>query len=507
MKPIKYLQEFFSTIGSKSDKKFEEPTDFDDTNILPANEEPELPLLDSNSVICSIDFNKSFSTIKELVRTYRNVALDHTIESAIDQIVNECVVVEDNKNNIALNLDSAEGINDSTKETITKEFNEILNILNFKRTGSKTFREWYIDGRLWFQIIFKKNESNGIAKVRKLSPLDIVRVKDDEDGNIYYIYKEDYNNKVKRRSNGTGISDYDRKFQEGVKISASNIVFVPSGETDPDNEYYISHLHKSIKPLNQLRLLEDSAVIYRITRAPERRVFYIDVGKLPKTKAENYVKGLMDKFKSSVTYDVTTGKVTQNRNVMTMLEDFYLPTRGDTKGTKVETLEGGQQLGEIEDIRYFKKNVLSSLKVPFSRLDTDEQAMVEIGRTGELSRPELSFQDFVNRLKTDFSILFYELLKVQLIKKNILKIDEWNKIKNDINFVWNTNNYFTELKNNEILSQRLELLDSINDYIGRFYSSDWVKKNVLQQTDAEIKQIEKEISQNKEEKVEDEDDF
>jgi len=491
------LLEFFSNIISKSNKKFDHKEDVDDSNLLPTNEEPELPILNQNSVFYSIDFNDQFRNVKQLVRTYRSIALDHKIEDAIDEIINEAVVSEDNKNNININLDSIEDMSDGIKEKIIEEFKTLLNILLFKRDGSKLFRQWYIDGRLWFQILFHKNEKNGIAKLRKLSPLDITRIKDEKTEKIFYVYKEDEQNKLKRRQIGGVSSEFDRKFSYGVKITEENIIFVPSGITDPENSYFISHLHKSIKPLNQLRLLEDSAVIYRITRAPERRVFYIDVGKLPKTKAEAYVKSLMNKFKSSVTYDITTGKVSENKNVMTMLEDFYIPTRGDLKGTKVDTLPGGAQLGEIDDIKYFKKNLLSALKVPFSRLETDDSGtLVDFGKPGEITRPELKFQKFISRLRSDFSILFFELLKIQLITKGIIKVNDWNKIKNDIDFIWQSDSYFTELKEFDILSQRFDILDAMSDYIGKYYSNVWVRTNVLKQTEEDQKQIDKEIKQN-----------
>lgn len=497
---MSFITEFLQKFGSKSDAKFEEPVEVDQDKVLPNSEDTELPELDSNLVYYSIDFNREFGTIKELVKMYRDVATNHEVEDAIDEIINDSVVVEDNKNNIALNLDDVEGLSDNVKEKIKDEFDEVLRLLNFKRRGAAYFRKWYIDGRLWFQVLFHKVESRGILDLRPLSPLDITRVK--KDGKIVYVYKEDDSNKQKRRNRLETLKS--RNFEEGIEITEKNIAFVPSGLTDPEGNYFISHLHKAIKPLNQLKLLEDSAVIYRITRAPERRVFYIDVGKLPKTKAEAYVKSLMNKFKSSINYDVTTGKVSQNKKVMTMLEDFYLPTRGDTKGTKVETLQGGNQLGEIDDIVYFKKKLLKALKVPFSRLDTEDQAVVEIGRPGELTRPELKFQKFVHRLRSDFSVLFFDLLKTQLVIKNILKLDEWNKIKNDIDFVWQSDSYFTELKENEILSQRLDILAEIGDHIGTYFSSTWVKRNVLRQTDEEIKNMAKEIEQNKDIPEEDE---
>lgn len=488
------LTEFFTVVQTPMNKKFDVKNDIDDTIVLPNSEEAELPLFDKNFVSYTIDFDADFRTIKDLILVYRDIAADHKVEDAIDEIVNEAIVVEDNKNNISIDLDNIDDITKNVKNKITDEFDNILKLLNFKREGSEIFRQWYIDGRIWFQVLFNKNQKAGISTLRKLSPLDITRIKEEDE--IWYIYKEDEKNKNKRRISGT--SHDNRKFDEGLKISAENIAFVPSGLKHAEKEIYISNIHKAIKPLNQLRLLEDSAVIYRITRAPERRVFYIDVGPLPKTKAESYVKSIMNQFKSSISYDTTTGKVSQSKKVMTMLEDFYLPSRGDSKGTKVDTLQGGTQLGEIEDIRYFHKELLSSLKVPYSRLDTQEDADVNIGQPSELSRPELKFQNFIQRLRSNFSILFFDLLKTQLITKGIMKVEDWEKIKNDINFVWQSNNYFNELKENEILTQRLELLSEIKEHIGTFFSTQWVKENILRQSENDIEQMDKEINTAKE---------
>jgi len=488
MKLLEFLTNFRPS--KRTDQYQLTDKDVDEKHKLPADEEPELPILDNNSIYYSLNAEQDFKDIKEMILTYRNMSNDFNVEDAIDEIVNESIVSEDSKNNIELNLDNVE-LRDNVKKKIMDEFDYLLNLLNFKRKGSSVFRQWYVDGRLWYQILFFKNENKGVAKLVQLSPLDITRKKNEAD-QIFYVYREDESNKQRRRTSQHDVMR-SQNFREGVRISAENIVFVPSGITNGKQNYYISHLHKAIKPLNQLRLLEDSAVIYRITRAPERRVFYIDVGKLRRTSAQNYVKKLMNKFKSSVNYDVQTGKVTQNKKTMTMLEDFYLPTRSDTKGTKVDVLPGGAQLSDIEDIKYFKKNFLRSLKVPYNRFETEDASIVNIGQPGELTRPELKFQKFVRRLQSDFSVLFYELLKIQLVAKKIINIKEWSAIKNDINFVWAVDNYFEELKQNEILSQRLNLLSEIKDDIGKFYSSLWVKKNVLKQTEDDIKNMEKEI--------------
>ena len=490
MGAIKNLMEMFlSPFANKMDDKFDDPNEEIKSKVLPNAEEIEETEIDYNSAFYTLDFDVKFNNIKEAILTYREVASNFEVEEAIDDIVMSAVV-DDGDDIINLDLDNIDDsiIAKNTKEKIKEEFDYIISKINFKRFGANWFRRWYIDGRLWAQIILDKNE---IKKVKLLSPLDIIRVK--RDNKYVYMYKQDERNKNLRNR----FNRKDTEFEDGVEIPEKDIAFVPSGLTDPHNTFYISYLHKSIKPLNQLRLLEDSAVIYRITRAPERRVFYIDVGKLPKSKAEQYVKNLMNKFKSSIVYDVKTGKVTQRKNVMTMLEDFYLPSRGDTKGTKVETLQGGTQLGEIEDIRYFKKKLLKSLKVPVSRFDDENQPIVDFGKSGELTRSELKYSKFINRLRTDFSILFLELLRTQLILKNIITIEEFNEIKNDFNFIWESDSYFTEMKESELLRERVELLGSIENYIGKYFSVDWVKKNVLKQTDDEIEEMQKHIEDEK----------
>ena len=486
------LLEYLNPFANSKDNKFEDKEEEAVVKQkLPNAEDVEEQVIDYNTAFYQLDFDIKFQTIKDAILTYRELSVNSEVEDAIDEIV--CTaVVDDGDKIVDIDLDAIEEgvLSENIKEKIKDEFNEILKLLNFKRNGANYFRKWYVDGRLWFQII--TGDSNEIKKIRPLSPLDIRRVR--KENQIFYTYKQDERNKQLQNRYA---ARQDRTFDEGLLIPEKNIAFVPSGLSHPRDNYYISHLHKAIKPLNQLRLLEDSAVIYRITRAPERRVFYIDVGKLPKAKAEQYLKNLMNKFKSSVVYDVATGKVTQRKNVMTMLEDFYLPTRGDTKGTKVETLQGGTQLGEINDIEYFKKKLLKSLKVPINRFDDDNQPTIDLGKGGELTRVELKFNKFINRLRTDFSILFLELLKTQLILKNVFKLEEWDEIKNEISFVWESDSYFTELKESEILAARLELVTNISTYVGKYYSHMWVRKNILKQTDADMEDIRKEIKDEK----------
>jgi len=286
---------------------------------------------------------------------------------------------------------------------------------------------------------------------------------------------------------------YNDDDEKGYLISDSMITFVPSGITDYSGRVFISPLHKSLKPLNQLRLLEDSAVIYRITRAPERRVFFIDVGKLPKKKADAYVQKLIRGFKSKVYYDANTGQLSTKRNVLSMIQDYYLPTNSDQKGTKIETLEGGQQLGEIDDIVYFKKKLYKSLKVPIERIDDEENPSIEIGRSGEMPRKELKFVKFIKNLRYRFSFLFMDLLEKQLVYKSIMSKKDWAKIRNDIKFLWQDDSYYAELKETEIMKDRLETAEQIEQFIGKYFSNLYVQKEIFRMTDDDIKEQQDQI--------------
>lgn len=420
----------------------------------------------------SFEWESKIKNIKELILTYRKASANYEVDDAIDEIVNEAIV-KDEGNIVDINLDNVEGISKGIKTKIIDSFDEVLKLLDFKKDASKLFRKWYIDGRIIaYSMVNKQNQKNGIERIKILNPLGCIRTKDKTDGKYYYLYKEDEKDKI------------------GWKIPEDVVSFVPSGITDATGKYYISYIHRVIKPLNQLRLLEDSAVIYRITRAPERRVFTIDVGKLSKKKTEEYVKKLMNRFKNKITYDVATGKTTSKKEVMTMLEDFYLPTSGE-KGTKVETLPGGAQLGEIEDILLFKKKVSKSLKVPTSRSDDDDSPTVDFGRPGEITRAELKFSKFVKNIRQTFSELLEDLLRKHLIYKNILTQENWEEIVQDIILDWATDSYWDELKDMEILTNRFELLDTAESHIEKYFSKEWVQKNILKQDDTEITDLKK----------------
>jgi hypothetical protein len=467
-------------LKSKKEKDFETKEQQKESNLIELKgvENAESVEFDAQSFTLGFDFEEQIKSIKDLVRVYRQAAQNSEVEDAIDEIVNEAIVLDDG-DIVDINLDNIE-LSDPIKKKIKEEFEYILKLLNFREDAPNLFKRWYIDGRMFVQAVVKSGaEKNGIRKIKFLSPLNIQRYKDKETGKYFYIYKEKEDSR------------------EGYRLTEDLITFATSGITNPDNKYFISHLHRAIKPLNQLRLLEDSAIIYRITRSPERRVFYIDVGKMPKTKADQYVKKLMDRFKNRISYNVQTGEMTEKKNVMTMLEDFYLPTSTSGKGTKVETLPGGQQLGEITDILYFKRKLYRSLKIPSSRVDDNEAGspMVDFGRTTEITRAELKFAKFINMLKQRFSFLLLDLLKKQCIFKNIVNIDEWEENEQDIKFVWATDSYWEEMKYADSLQRRLEIARDLNEYVGKYFSHEFMRKEIFKQDDDDIKNEDKKMKE------------
>ncbi len=365
------------------------------------------------------------------------------------------------------------------KETIIEEFEALISMMNFNNVGDVIFRQWYEDGRLYFQNVIDIEKSlEGIQDIKILSPFNLRRVKEDE--KIFFIYD-------------------DKKSENVLKIPSEHITFVNSTLTDPKKDFYIGYLHKAIKPYNQLKLLEDSAIVYRFTRAPERRVFYIDVGKMNKSKAESYMAGLIAKFKNRITYDSLSGKVDQQKNVMSMTEDFWLPTSesgAGSRGTRVDVLPGGQQLGEIEDIKYFANKLKKSLNIPISRFDTEDRATMTFGNmNGELSRDEVRFSKFINKLRYNFGQCFFDMLKKQLILKKIIDQQFWDENKDFFKLVWSNDSYFSEVKDAEILKNRIELADSVVEYVGKYISHDFVLKKIFQLTEAEIEDEKKKITE------------
>lgn len=432
----------------------------------------------------------SARTERDLIMKYRDIAQQPECDAAIEDIINDSIISDEDSYPVSLVLDDLKQP-DRIKDMIKEEFDYIIELLNFNWYGHDMYRRWYIDGRLYFhKIIDEKNPKRGLLELRSIDATKIRKVrevKEDRDPrtgvkliksvNEYYIYQ----------------SDSLAKSNQGLKIAKDSVCYVTSGVLDPSRKKVLSYLHKALKPVNQLRMMEDSLVIYRLARAPERRIFYIDVGNLPKGKAEEYLRNIMAKYRNKMVYDANTGEMKDDRKHMSMLEDFWLPRREGGRGTEITTLPGGENLGQIDDIVYFQKRLYKSLNVPVSRLEQDTG--FSIGRSSEITRDELKFQKFISRLRKKFSGLFIDLLKTQLILKGIVTEDEWNEIKQDINIDYLEDNHFSELKNAEITRDRIATLREMNDFVGKYYSLEWIRKNILHQDDDEIKEIDKQIKE------------
>jgi hypothetical protein len=435
----------------------------------------------------------------DLIRRYREVSQYSDCDGAIEDIVNEAIVADEDKKPVEITLDEVK-VSEPIKKKIREEFGNVLDLLKFDERAHETFRTWYIDGRLYYQILInQENIKDGIVELRFIDPRKVRRIKNikkEKQGATgieivkeieeYYLY------------NDKGITE---QTTQGVKLALDSVVYVPSGYVDQNTGMMMSYLHKAIKPVNQLKMIEDALVIYRISRAPERRIFYIDVGNLPKLKAEQYVSDIMNKFRNKIVYDATTGETRDDRRHLSMMEDFWMPRREGGKGTEITTLPGGQNLGEIQDIEYFQQKLYHSLNVPISRLQ--QQQGFSIGRSTEISRDEVKFNKFIVRLRKKFSMLFSHALRVQLIAKNIIKPEEWDDIVSKIKYDYLEDNHYSELKDAEILTQRVQILQQLDPFVGKYYSQAWIRKNVLRLDDEDIEQIEKEIEDEKEDRVED----
>jgi len=428
---------------------------------------------------------------KHLIQQYRAVSHHPEVDAAIEDIVNEAITAADNEKPVSLVLDEVE-TSDNIKKAIQEEFDNVLSMLNFKELGHDLFKRWYIDGRMFHHLVVDENNpKKGIqevrpidaAKIRKMK--QIKKTKDPQTGatliervDEFFLYQEKPGGQT-----------------SGVKITPDSISYVTSGLLDEQRKKVVSNLHKALKPINQLRMMEDSLVIYRLARAPERRIFYIDVGNLPKGKSEEYMKNIMAKYRNKLVYDANTGAIRDDRKHMSMLEDFWLPRREGGRGTEISTLPGGENLGQIDDIIYFQKRLYRSLNVPINRLEQESQ--FSLGRSTEITRDELKFQKFIDRLRSRFNHLFYNILKKQLLLKGILTEEDWDTWQNDIIVEYVRDSHFTELKDAELLRERIQTLDMMQQYVGEYFSKDWVMKNVLffddEQADNMKKDIEDEI--------------
>ena len=453
-----------------------------------------------------VDMEGAFKNDIDLINKYRDMSMHAEIEMAVDDITNEAIVVGEKDKTVELNLENLE-VNDSIKKKLQDEFDNILRLLNFDTKGYEIFRRWYIESRLYYHMIPHEQSTKGLKEIRPIDPTEIRKIrnvhkKKDEKTGIEYIEKVEeffmYTQSQKKLSD-TSPNTAVSPSTNGIKVAPDAICFVPSGLYDATRNRIFGYLQKAIKPLNQLRMIEDAVVIYRISRAPERRVFYIDVGSLPKTKAEQYIRDMMNRYRNKLVYDASSGEIRDDRRHMSMLEDFWLPRKEGGRGTEIQTLGGGENLGEMEDVEYFKKKLYQSLNIPASRMEADNG--FNMGRSSEITRDEVKFFKFIQRLRNKFSELFLTLLRTQCLLKNIMTEDEWNEYLYDIRITFNKDSYFTELKENEILKERMEILRDMTEYIGRFYSNDWVRKNILKQSEEDIEEIDKQILEEKKSKI------
>ena len=442
-----------------------------------------------------LDMDGSAKTEQDLIRRYREIALHPECDMAIEDIVNEAITSNENRQSVKVVTESLP-FGSAVKVRIEEEFKDVLRLLQFNTRGHDIFRRWYVDGRIFYQkVIDSENPKNGITELKYLDPRKVKKIREVRkrrpEGMVsptniniadetveYFVYNE-------RGIQGAAAV-------QGIKIAVDTIAYCPSGLIDQNkNGLVLSYLHKAIKPVNQLRMIEDSAVIYRIARAPERRIFKIDVGNLPKVKAEQYLRDVMARYRNKLVYDAATGEVRDDRNYMSMLEDFWLPSREGGRGTDITTLPGGQNLGEITDIEYFKAKLYRSLNVPVSRLESSSG--FNLGRASEITRDELKFTKFVQRLRKKFTELFNDILRTQLVLKQIISEDDWYTCRDHIQYDFLQDGHFAELKNTELMRERLALANEMRDYIGKFFSVNYVRKNILKQNEREIEEMDKQI--------------
>ena len=480
--------------------------------VPPNNEDGNDHYLSSGFFGTSLDIEGVYRTEFDLLKRYREMALHPECDSAIEDIVNEAIVSDTNDSPVQIDLDNLNA-SDGIKKKIREEFKYILELLDFDKKSHEIYRNWYVDGKIFYhKVIDLKNPQEGIQELRYIDPMKMKYVKQQKkiekdryritnintDNPMDYEFPEIeeyfiYNPKlthVAGNSSGFGGSN-------GIKMTKDSVTYCTSGLVDRNKGNTLSYLHKAIKSLNQLRMIEDSLVIYRLSRAPERRIFYIDVGNLPKVKAEQYLRDVMMRYRNKLVYDATTGEVRDDKKFMSMLEDFWLPRREGGRGTEITTLPGGQNLGEITDIEYFKKKLFRSLNVPPSRMDGE--GGFNLGRSSEILRDEVKFSKFVSRLRKRFSYVFSDMLRTQLILKNIITPEDWRMMDEHIQYDFLYDNHFAELKDAELLNERLTMVQVAEPYIGKYFSQDYVRRKILRQTDEEIidqdKMISKEIEE------------
>jgi hypothetical protein len=486
-------------------ERIKQPTSDPRQNIVPPQADDGTQTVPAGGFFASYGgFDAGARNELDLIRRYREIALHPECDMAVEDIVNEAITSNENQQSVSLDLTKTQYSN-GVKEKIREAFREVLLLLQFDIKGHDIFRRWYVDGRVFYhKIIDAESPRLGITELRYVDPRKIKKVREMKKGvpmpipgmpftaagkfNEFYLFNE------------KGIHPTAASNVGGIKIAPDSITYCPSGLVDQQRNMVLSYLHKAIKPVNQLRMIEDAVVIYRIARAPERRIFYIDVGNLPKIKAEQYLRDIMSRYRNKLVYDASTGEIRDDRNYMSMLEDFWLPRREGGRGTEITTLPGGQNLGEIADIEYFRQKLYRSLNVPISRLESGQG--FNLGRAAEISRDELKFTKFVGRLRKKFTMLFHDLLKTQLVLKGVITIEEWDVLQQQITYTFLQDGFFAELKNAEIMRERVALVREVEPYIGKYFSNEYVRTNLLRQTELDIEKQDKQIEVEKPEEPE-----
>ena len=456
-----------------------------------------------------VDMDNSARDEFELIRRYRDMALHPEVDSAVDEIVNEFVVNDSNDSCVEINLDNLE-VGKGVKNKIRDEFAHIKQLLNFEKRAHELIRNWYVDGKLiYHKVIDLSNPKKGIVELRYIDPLKIKKVRQKISTNARQLTPDEkqsakayewgeyvdywlYNSKGYLRGGALGPVG-DMSNNQGIKMSVDSITFVNSGLQDLNKRLVLSFLHKAIKSLNQLRMIEDALVIYRLSRAPERRIFYIDVGNLPKVKAEQYLRDVMSRYRNKLVYDASTGEIRDDKKHMSMLEDFWLPRREGGRGTEITTLPGGQNLGELKDVEYFRKKLYNSLNLPPSRL-TDDNKGFNLGKTTEVLRDELKFTKFIGRLRKRFGELFLDILKTQLILKGVITPEDWDDMQQHIQWDWLFDNHFNELKELEMVAQRMAMVTQMDQFVGKYFSVEHIRRQILQQNETEYKELDKQMN-------------
>jgi len=479
------MAEFFGFEINRKNGKEAEPV-----SIVPSTDSDGAGVINSGGhfgAYLDLDADKAQNEVDQILK-YRDIAAQPECDAAVEDIVNEAIVGDHNEAPVNIILDKLD-TSDKIKETVREEFANVLSLLQFNSYGHDIFRKWYIDGRLPYHVIINdKNPKAGIKELRYIDPIQLRKVKEIEEkvdqktGAKLVVKQEEYFLFQDKKMN---MAD------QGLRIHPDAIIYCTSGMLDAGRKRILSYLQKAIKPVNQLRMMEDSLVIYRISRAPERRIFYIDVGNLPKGKAEEYLRNIMNQYRNKLVYDAATGDIKDDKKHMSMLEDFFLPRREGGRGTEISTLPGGENLGQIDDIIYFQKKLYRALNVPINRLE--QESTFALGRSTEISRDEVKFKKFIDRCRKRFSDVFMQTLKTQLLLKGIITTKDWDTWKESIVFDFIEDNYFSELKEAEIVRERFELIASVDEYVGKYISNEWVRKNILRQTDDDIIAIDKQI--------------